>query len=136
MNSIIYVPLFKAHIHYSKGSWSNMLKSLNDVYKPGYTVYEYGKEIELSYSKGTTGRVFVVADNTGMSVDYWFWSGENASDDTGYCGWVAHECMHLATEIMRQVETPLLPETEEIYAYLLEYIVTEVLSIDWSKSDE
>lgn len=136
MNKLVYLPIFKANIHYSKGSWRNMMASLKEVYKPGYQVYEYGKEIDLSYSKGTTGRVFVVADNTGTSVDYWFWSGEKPSDDTGYCGWVAHECMHLTTEIMRQVETPLIPETEELYSYLLEYLVTEILSDDWSTENE
>lgn len=136
MSKIITVPVFKTDIYYSKGSWHKMLDWLQEVYKPGYTVYEYGKEIELAYSKGTYGRVFVVADNTGTNVDYWFWSGEATGEDSAYCGWVAHECMHLATEILRQVETPLLPETEEVYAYLLEYIVTEILTADWSPTSE
>lgn len=136
MGKIIPVPIYKVDIYYAKGGWHKMLDWLAEVYKPGYKIYEYGKEIDLTYHKGTTGRVFVVSDNTGTSVDYWFWSGETAAEDSGYCGWVAHECMHLTTEILRQVETPLLPETEEVYAYLLEYIVTEILSTDWSEADE
>ena len=113
-----------------------MLVWLKEVYKPGFSISEYGKEIELEYNNGTTGRVFVVTDNSGTETDYWFWSGEKVGDDSGYCGWIAHECLHLVTEIMRQIETPLNGETEEIYAYLLEYIVTEILSVDWAKSNK
>ncbi len=128
---VIKVPIFKADIYYSCGNWQSMLKWLNETYKPGYKISEYGNEIELTYSSGTTGRVFVVTDNSGTEVDYWFWSGEKIGDDSGYCGWIAHEAMHLTTEICRQIETPLTAQTEEIYAYLLEYIVTELLSLDW-----
>lgn len=136
VRNVIDVPIFKAKIHYLNGSWSEVIEWLSEVYKPGYSVYEYGKKVELAYSKGTTGRVFVATDNTAMNVTYWFWSGEEVGDDTGYCGWLAHECMHLVTEIMRQVETPLTAETEEIYAHLLEYIVTQILNIDWGHQAE
>lgn len=134
--TVINVPILKSEIHYCNSTWQEMVKFLNDTYMPGYKTFEYGKEIELEYSNGTTGRVFVVFDNTGSDASYWFWSGETVGTDTGYIGWVSHECMHLVTEIMRQVETPLQAETEEMYAYLLEYIVTEVLSIDWKPNGD
>lgn len=130
---IISVPVLKVDIHYSKGSWAGMMKRLKETYISNYQVMEYGKKIDLEYNVGTTGRVFVMVAPDLAAVDYWFWSSEDVSSDTGYCGWVAHEAMHLVTEIMRNFESPLIAETEEFYAYLLEWVVTEILSIDWAR---
>lgn len=35
---------------------------------------------------------------------------------------IAHEAFHLTAQIMRALDTPLIDETEETYAYLLDYI--------------
>jgi len=41
-------------------------------------------------------------------------------------GTIAHESFHIVQYLMARLETPLVIDTEEPYAYLLEYIVNEI----------
>ena len=41
-------------------------------------------------------------------------------------GVIAHECLHLARMILRNRDIPFSDDTEEVYAYLLDYLVEEI----------
>lgn len=44
-------------------------------------------------------------------------------------GTIAHEALHITVSILNRLDTPLNRTTEEVYAYLLTYLVDEITEI-------
>lgn len=48
-------------------------------------------------------------------------------DDQYTVGCVAHEAFHIVKSVMKRIDTPLNCQTEETYAYLLTYLVDQMI---------
>lgn len=133
----IEVPLFKAEIifiHHKGFAATNT--ELLKRYPDGFIAYEYGKQIHLQYEKGTTGRVFVASDRKQQDVTFWFWAKEPEGQGDADMGWLAHESYHLAVEILRNAGVKESADSEEVYAYLIEYIMHKLVGIIWTYEQE
>jgi len=133
----IEVPIFKAEINFiHHRGWGAVTSELLKRYPDGWIPYEYGEQIKLEYSMGSTGRVFVASDRKGEDVSFWFWAKEPEGQGDADMGWLAHECYHLAVEILRNAGVKECAASEEVYAYLIEFIMQKIVGIVWTYEQE
>lgn len=74
---------------------------------------------------GTRGRAMGVANGFAVLLHV---GGDNFAYDTSI---VVHECSHVTQWLLRNRDIPLTEETEEVYCYLLDYIVKRVIERLW-----
>lgn len=133
------VPLFKADIVFVHHvGWSKFFRQILDHYKDagGFIAYEYGETIELEYAKGTTGRVVVTSNKDSEDLLFWFWAKEPEGQGDSDMGWLAHESYHLVAEILRNAGVKEGAASEEVYAYLLEWVMHKLVGIIWTHEQE
>lgn len=74
---------------------------------------------------GTRGRAMGVANGFAVLLHV---GGDDFAYDTSI---VVHECQHVVQWLLRNRDTPLSEDTEEIYCYLLDYLVKQVIERLW-----
>lgn len=80
-------------------------------------VIEYKEKFEIIPNDRSGGHVCSV-DNAGCLI----WLKEGA-----WAGLVAHECFHAVHLLLKSREIPLCEETEELYAYSIEWLFNQIV---------
>lgn len=126
-------PLFKSTIMFvANHTFSGLTNEMREFYGGDYKVFEYGEKVNFFYVPGTTGRVVMTTDLQEQNVAFWFWASEPEGQGDSDMGWLAHECLHIVAEILRNVGVKFSGDSEEVYSYLIEWIMKELVGIIWS----
>jgi hypothetical protein len=116
MFKIVRVEIFTTDLVVSIGQTDN---ELYDELKHRFTKEKF----ESSYMSSLDRRsdaCFVVKD--GFPVIRFF-------DENPDAGLIAHECFHAVYSILESKKIALCHETEEVYAYLIQFLVKEIIKI-------
>lgn len=79
------------------------------------------------------GKGFKVTDEHDQDATFWIWV-RTVEWDLDTIGMISHEALHVTAEALKHTGIPFCTQTEEVYVYLQEEILTECLKhIDGNK---
>lgn len=130
-------PLFPCEIIYMNARpFADVYVELERRYPSGYTAYEYDAASTDLFAGWEEGRAFKTTDKSGDNALFWLWTKESDGQGNVDIGFLAHECYHLAIEILRHSGVIESPDSEELYAYMLAWIVAEIVGHLWKVYEE
>lgn len=118
-NQIINVPIFNCNIHLFTGDKDNIKKALQAEF--GEEGTELFKEIKANDS--VDGSSIMLSN--GYKI-IWLPKYQNTYSDNSI---LVHEIFHTAINIMLSREIQLNNDTEEVCAYLIEYLYEEIFKV-------
>lgn len=118
-NQIINVPIFNCNIHLFTGDKDNIKKALQAEFG------EEGTELfnEIKADDSVDGSSIMLSN--GYKI-IWLSKYPNTDSDKSI---LVHEIFHTAINIMLSREIKLNNDTEEVCAYLIEYLYSEILKV-------
>jgi len=118
-NQIINVPIFNCNIHLFTGDKDNIKKALQAEFG------EEGTELfnEIKTNDSVNGSSIMLSN--GYKI-IWLPKYQNTYSDNSI---LVHEIFHTAINIMLSREIQLNNDTEEVCAYLIEYLYSEILKV-------
>ncbi len=118
-NQIINVPIFNCNIHLFTGDKDNIKKALQAEFG------EEGTELfnEIKTNDSVNGSSIMLSN--GYKI-IWLPKYQNTYSDNST---LVHEIFHTAINIMLSKEIKLNNDTEEVCAYLIEYLYSEILKV-------
>ena len=114
MFKIVRVEIFTTDLVVSIGQTDD---ELYDELKHRFTKEEFESSYMSSLDR-ISDACFVVKD--GFPIIRFF-------DKNPDAGLIAHECFHAVYSILESKKIPLCYETEEVYAYLIQYLVNKII---------
>ena len=118
-NQIINVPIFNCNIHLFTDDKNNIKKALQAEF--GEEGTELFKEINVEDSMDGASIML----SNGYKI-IWLSKYPNTDSDKSV---LVHEIFHMAIEIMLSRDIQLNNDTEEVCAYLIEYLYSEILKV-------
>ena len=118
-NQIIKVPIFNCNIHLFTDDKNNIKKALQAEF--GEEGTELFKEINVEDSMDGASIML----SNGYKI-IWLSKYPNTDSDKSV---LVHEIFHMAIEIMLSRDIQLNNDTEEVCAYLIEYLYSEILKV-------
>jgi len=118
-NQIINVPIFNCNIHLFTGDKDNIKKALQAEFG------EEGTELfnEIKTNDSVNGSSIMLSN--GYKI-IWLPKYQNTYSDNSI---LVHEIFHTAINIMLSREIQLNNDTEEVCAYLIEYLYEEIFKV-------
>lgn len=125
-------PLFRQDIVFlANCPFTDVDKGLQKLYPKGYRKLEF-EDQEVKFDGWEYGREFRVCDLSGDNTLFVLWARKPEAEGNADMGWWAHSCMHIASEVLSNIGMKFSPDSEECYAYLLEWLMTQIIGILWT----
>lgn len=106
----IYDPIFKQNYYFINCK----------THKKYREIVKKELQLEIEEKKYPTDGGFQLIEKQGNPIAL-FWGDKNKPEI------IAHECLHAISEVMRDKQIPLTYDTEEVYCYLLQWLMREIL---------
>lgn len=118
INEVIQIPIFKCNVHLFTGNKSNIKITLQEEFDD-----EEGAQLfqEIEINDDMDGSSIILSN--GYKI-IWI---KNYSDSISDEAILVHEIFHMAINIMLSRNIQLNNDTEEVCAYLIEYLYEEIL---------